>query len=74
METQIESKKNLLLWALGCLFKWPWKKCQFLRSLDVINVFVKYCKILDKFGANWDHKNGHKHKNLDQMKKFMSQI
>ena len=33
--------------------------------------FVKFLII---FGANWDHKNGHKYKKLDQMQIFMIQI
>ena len=49
METIIESKKKLLLRALGFRFRLPLKRIQFLRSLDVINVFVKFCKILDNF-------------------------
>ena len=33
--------------------------------------FVKFLII---FGANWDRKNGHKYKKLDQMQIFMTQI
>ena len=33
-----------------------------------------FTKFLIIFGANWDRKNGHKNKKLDQMKQFMTQI